>query len=129
MYPVQAVKTLALFTSIFAIGLTFGVIGPTLLDLRIQVSRDLSETSTALPARAAGYAIGSFIMGFVYDRLNIMLFTTVSMGCATVLTALIPHMHIFYWMLAVFFLNGVCLGSFEAACNMMLLHIWGKGWY
>ena len=61
LYPMRLVKTLTIYCCMLSIGLSFGVIGPTLLDLRTQVSRGLTEVSVALPARAGGYAIGSFL--------------------------------------------------------------------
>ena len=126
LYPERFVKTIALWTSILAIGLSFGVIGPTLLDLKTQVSRELGEVSSVLPARAGGYALGSIVMGILYDKINILFFGAISMGFATVLTALLPHMSDLYWLLSLFFLNGCFLGAFEAASSMLLLHIWGK---
>jgi hypothetical protein len=61
LHPSRAFKTLVLCFSMFTIALTYSVIGPTLLDLKTQVSRGLEEVSIALPARAGGYAIGSLI--------------------------------------------------------------------
>lgn len=60
-YPHRFLETCALFTSFIALGLSLGVVGPTLLDLQTQVQRDLNEVATALPARAGGYALGSFV--------------------------------------------------------------------
>src|SRR5258708_5627266 len=96
LYPERFVKTVALWTSILAIGMSFGVIGPTLLDLKTQVSRELGEVSSVLPARAGGYALGSIIMGILYDKINVLFFGAISMGFATVLTALLPHMSDLY---------------------------------
>jgi len=102
------------------------MIGPTLLDLRTQVSCDLTEVSTALPARAGGYALGSFIMGFIYDKINVQLFGVFATGISTFLTALMPHLPDLYALLCCFFVNGILLGAFEAAANAFLLHMWGK---
>jgi MFS family permease len=118
---------MTLYTSILAMGLGSGILGPTLLDLRTQVSRDLNEASLTLPARAVGFGLGSFLMGLTYERFNIMLFGAISMALATVTTALIPHILDLYTLLSVFLVNGVFLGSFEAGSNMLLLHLWGKG--
>ena len=64
LYPMRFVKTLVIYLAMGAIGLSYGVIGPTLLDLKTQVSRELTEVSASLPARAGGYAAGSFLSKF-----------------------------------------------------------------
>ena len=61
LYPMRFFKTLCVYFSMMAIGLSYGVIGPTLLDLQTLVGCSLDEASLSLPARAGGYAIGSFI--------------------------------------------------------------------
>ena len=71
LYPMRFVKTLAIYFAMSAIGLSYGVIGPTLLDLKTQVSKELTEVSISLPARAGGYAAGSFLSKFsVYIMLS-----------------------------------------------------------
>ena len=61
LYPLRFVKTCALYTALIGVGFSLGVVGPTLLDLKTQVGRGLSDVSYALPARAGGYALGSFV--------------------------------------------------------------------
>lgn len=58
-HRVRFVKTLALYSCYLSIGLSLGIVGPTLLDLRQQVQTGLQQISFALTARAGGYAIGS----------------------------------------------------------------------
>lgn len=54
-------KTLALWSGYLALGMSVGIKGPTLLDLREQVSTSLTGISFALTARAGGYVIGSVL--------------------------------------------------------------------
>jgi hypothetical protein len=61
MYPMRFWKTLCVYFCMMAIGLSYGVIGPTLLDLQTLVNCTLDQASLSLPARAGGYAVGSFI--------------------------------------------------------------------
>ena len=42
-----------------ALGLSLGIVGPTLLDLRQQAQSSITEISYCLTSRAAGYALGS----------------------------------------------------------------------
>ena len=69
LYPMRFVKTLAIYFAMSAIGLSYGILGPTLLDLKTQVSRDLTEVSASLPVRAGGYAAGSFLSKFSVLRI------------------------------------------------------------
>ena len=59
-----------LFTCMLGIGLNYGIIGPSLIDLKTQLSADLASVSVLLPSRAGGYALGSFLMGFLYKKYN-----------------------------------------------------------
>ena len=68
LYPLRFFKTCALYTAFIGIGFSLGVVGPTLLDLKSQVGRGLSEVATALPARAGGYALGSFVSEYTTQR-------------------------------------------------------------
>ena len=61
LYPMRAVKSLALYTCLLTLGMGAAIIGPTLLDLRTQVFRTLTEVSAIMPARSGGYALGSFL--------------------------------------------------------------------
>jgi len=113
-YPLRFFKTCALYTSFITLGFSLGIVGPTLLDIRTQVQRGLSEVATALPARAGGYAVGSFVMGFVYDRVNYLLTASICMLVTAIMTAAMPHIHELYSLLVVFCVNGAFLGFFEA---------------
>jgi len=126
LHPVNFLKTIALFTSIFATAMTFTIIGPTLLDLKTQVNREINEISYVITARSGGYALGSFFMGLVFEKINVELFCSVAMGVACIMTLLIPHMPDLYSLLVVFNLGGLFLGSYETAANSFLLFLWGK---
>lgn len=52
-------KTIFLWTGMLGVGLSLAVVGATLLDLQQQVSADLTTISSLLPARSAGYVLGS----------------------------------------------------------------------
>jgi len=126
LYPIPFVKSLAIYSTLLSLGLTLGIIGPTLLDLRTQVNTDLTQVATVIPARAGGYVAGSFIMGFLYEKVNVMLYSGVATGISCIVTALTPHIKELYPLLSMFFLNGLVLGGFEAASNALMLTMWGK---
>lgn len=60
-YKIRILKSCCLFSCFFLIGLMYGIIGPSLIDLSIQTSSDLTTTSYVLPFRAAGYAVSKLI--------------------------------------------------------------------
>lgn len=61
---IRLLKTLSIWTGTFCIGLSIAVVGATLLDLQQQVATDLTSISYLLPARSAGYVVGSLFREF-----------------------------------------------------------------
>ena len=51
-------------------GLSIGVVGPTLLDLRDIVGATLGEVSFILMVNSIGSLVGCFLTGFLLDRLS-----------------------------------------------------------
>lgn len=125
-HPLRVLKTLCLYSAMISLGFSLAILGPTLLDLKTQVQRPLEDIAISLPVRAGGYAVGSFIMGFVYDKLNMQLTASICMAICAIFTTSMPHIHDLWILLTVFFLNGCFLGFFEAGINMFLIHIWGR---
>ena len=125
-HPLRFIKTCALYTSFIAVGFSLGVVGPTLLDLRTQVQEDIKQVSISLSTRAGGYALGSVVTGLLFKKVNFLLTSSLCLLASSVLTAVTPHIHGLYVLWSVFFMNGIFLGFFEAASNMIVLHIWGK---
>lgn len=63
-HKVRFLKTCVLYVTLTALGLSVGMVGPTLLDLKIALSASnvtLTQVSFVLPGRAGGYAVGSLI--------------------------------------------------------------------
>lgn len=57
----RALKTLVQYAVYGTLGLSLGVIGPTLLDLRQQVRTSLSTIALIMTTRAGGNVIGALI--------------------------------------------------------------------
>jgi hypothetical protein len=55
----KCLKTLLMWSGTLTIGLSMAIVGVTLMDLQQQIHTDLSSISLLLPARSAGYVIGS----------------------------------------------------------------------
>lgn len=60
-HKLRFIKTLCIYVAEIVVGLCSGVVGPTLLDLQLAADTDLDQITYTLPARAGGYAFGSFI--------------------------------------------------------------------
>lgn len=65
-HKIRFLKTCVLLIGYLAQGLFSGVVGPTLLDLRQQVSASLTTIAYALTARAGGHAIGCLISEYFF---------------------------------------------------------------
>ena len=59
-HKIRSLKTAALLSCWLALGMSLGVVGPTLLDLQELTQVKYSSVAYALTARAGGYAVGSF---------------------------------------------------------------------
>ena len=57
----RAFKTCALMLSFISLGLCQSSLGPSMLDLKLAVDGSMSDIAWLMPARMAGYAIGSFL--------------------------------------------------------------------
>lgn len=113
-HKVRFLKSCGLYSCFITIGLSLGIVGPTLIDLMYQVKSDLTTTSLVLPCRAGGYAIGSFVSGLYYNRMNQLLLTIFTMLFSGAVTLAIPFMSDVNVVLALFLLLGLSLGLFEA---------------
>lgn len=54
-------KTVILYYTALAYGMSLSIVGPSLLDLRTQVQSSLTTVTFIMTARAAGIAIGALI--------------------------------------------------------------------
>ena len=59
--------TLAMLSGFMALGVSVGIKGPTLLDLRQQVNASLTGISFALTGRAAGFVVGSVVRELISE--------------------------------------------------------------
>lgn len=56
-HKIRFIKSCGFYANFFLIGLSVGIIGPTLIDLAIQTSTDLTQISLILPFRAGGLVV------------------------------------------------------------------------
>lgn len=58
-HQIRFLKHVGVMSCYLGLGLSLGIVGPTLLDLRQQVQGSITQISFCLTSRAAGYALGS----------------------------------------------------------------------
>jgi len=58
-HPIRFLKTVALYYALISLGLSVGMVGPTLLDLGLATNEPFKRINFVLPGRALGYTIGS----------------------------------------------------------------------
>lgn len=63
---INAFKTGAFMLSFVALGFYEGMVGPSLLDLKLAVGRNLSDVVWVIPASMVGYIVGAFLSMFMW---------------------------------------------------------------
>ncbi|XP_041366652.1 sodium-dependent glucose transporter 1-like [Gigantopelta aegis] len=122
----KVLHTMWIFWSFVMLGFIMGQRGPSFLDLLIITNTDLKRGSAFFTGQAVGYLVGSFLMGVVYDKLTkslLMFFSVFFMG---VTVGIIPFCSPYVLMIAMCFLNAVCLGGVDTGGNAELFRIWGS---
>ena len=144
-HRIRSLKTAVMLSCWLALGMSLGVVGPTLLDLQELVQTDTGSIAFALTARSGGYALGSFLsrysysffplisdvlsiptVGVIYERINFLAGTGVAYILAACLTLSFGFLRSLWSLLLAFTLNGACLGFVEAGSNVFILHLWGR---
>lgn len=125
-HRMRFIKTLALYASFIANGLILGVMGPTMMDLQVLTGTGIDKVSYSLTSRAGGFALGSFLTGIFYYKVNVQLATSISLAGTALLVASIPFYQNIYFLIAAFFVIGIMTGFIDSCVNVFLIHVWGK---
>lgn len=113
-HPVRFVKNCGLFSCFLTIGLSLGVVGPTLLDFASKTKSDLKLVALILPFRAGGYAAGSFVSGLLYNKIDVQVLGVIVMAISGAFTIAIPFITDIWVLLSAFLVVGTNLGLFSA---------------
>lgn len=112
--------TIAYFAAFVFLGLTTGLLGPTLPSLADQTQVGVSAISYVFAARSAGYLFGSVLSGKLFDRspgnpvLAAMLFTM------SVMMALVPVAPRLWLLLITMFILGAAESGLDVGANTLL---------
>lgn len=123
---IKLVKTAALCYAFLVLGISATIVGPTLLDLKQQLSASLTTVSYIVTVRAVGFASGSVFSGFMDMRVNFLLSTCTAFFCSSACTLSVPFWTAIWQLLPIVFFDGFCLGFFETSGNVFMLFMWGK---
>lgn len=126
-HPTRFINTLGLFIVFISHGLLLGLMGPTMLDLQISCNTEESKVAYILTGRAGGYAIGGFVSAFIYSRINVPVSIAIGTLISSGIIFSIPFIRSVYLLVSTFFVLGINMGIFEAAINVFLIDLWGKG--
>jgi len=117
--------TLGLYAAVGAIGISYAMLGPTLLDLTERLECSQSLAALLFSARAGGYLLGSTIGGPMVDKspnpARLLFFGTAGSAVGAASVPFIRHLTLAYTSQA---LQGVCMGLLDTGGNVLMLTVW-----
>jgi FHS family Na+ dependent glucose MFS transporter 1 len=123
--PEKRAATIGYFSSSIVFGLVSAAIGPTLPGLAENVRTSLSLISLIFTAQAGGYLLGSLMGGRLFDHLSGNRLIATILFAVAALTFFIPVVHLYWLLIAIFFLIGFMLGSLEVGSNTLMVWLHG----
>jgi fucose permease len=115
------------FVSFLIVGMAFGVLGPALTDLREQSGADIGEIGILFVGMSAGYLVGSFTGGWLFDRFNGHRVLAGSLVLLGIGLALVPAVAELGALFATFVLIGFGGAICDVGCNTLLMWELGAG--
>jgi len=126
-YPWHLLRRTVLLLNVFLVfGVSVGIIGPTLLDLKDLVGATIGEISFILMLSSIGSLVGCFFTGFLLDKLPnykylVLAGTVMCMSCPL---AAYPYCTDLVSIYTCAFLSGFGSGNVDTAGNVIILNIW-----
>jgi MFS transporter, FHS family, Na+ dependent glucose transporter 1 len=123
--PSRAAQTFAYYGVFVAMGLLLCVLGPTLPGLARHTGASLGDASLLFMARSAGFLLGSFFVGRVYDRRAGHPVMAAAAGVMTLIIVLLPLMDSLAPLVALTVLQGLTGSALNVGSNTLL--VWAHG--
>lgn len=114
-------KTFIYFFSFMAMGMSAGLVGPTMSVLSTKFNNGIVAISLIIVVKPLGAIIGSIIAGNAYDKFNghiVFGIALITIALGIFLTPLLPSL---YLVVAIFFVIGACEGSGHVGGNALLI--------
>jgi fucose permease len=115
------------FANFLIVGMAFGVLGPALTDLREQSGADIGDIGILFVGMSAGYLVGSFAGGRVFDRFGGHRVLAGSLVLFGIGLALVPAFAELGALFATFVLIGFGGAICDVGCNTLLMWELGAG--
>eukprot|EP00439_Symbiodinium_sp_Y106_P044529 s192_g5.t1 len=117
--------TLGLYAAVGAIGISYAMLGPTLLDLTERLECSQSLAALLFSARAGGYLLGSTIGGPMVDKspnpARLLFFGTAGSAVGAASVPFIRHLTLAYTSQA---LQGAPRSVLDTGGNVLMLTVW-----
>jgi fucose permease len=115
------------FVNFLIVGTAFGVLGPALTDLREQSGVDIGDIGILFVGMSAGYLVGSFTGGRLFDRFNGHRVLAGSLVLLGIGLAVVPAFAELGALFATFVLIGFGGAICDVGCNTLLMWKLGAG--
>jgi fucose permease len=120
---VRLTQSAAYFAAFVALGMFSAVLGPTLPGLAANTRTDLSRISILFAARSAGYMMGSFLGGRLYDRLPGHRVIAIGLGLMALVLFAAPTVPLLAVLAIVLLLGGFAQGTVDVGGNTLLVWV------
>ncbi len=117
--------TAAYYSAFITLGLTTGVIGPTLPSLAEHTGSRIDEISIIFVASSFGYLLGSLLGGRAYDRLPGHRLVAAMLALIALVLVLVPVVPLLWVLVVVMFFLGTFQGAMDVGCNSLLMWVHG----
>ncbi|HMD88018.1 MAG TPA: MFS transporter [Anaerolineaceae bacterium] len=118
-------RTFAYYSIFLCLGMSAGIVGPTLPSLAAQTGSPLASMGLLFMVGSAAYTIGVVVAGRVFDRLRGHPVLGIVQLCEAVIFFLIPFVPWFWLLLGLFCVRGIAESFILTGSNTML--IWTHG--
>ncbi|XP_077995473.1 sodium-dependent glucose transporter 1A-like [Glandiceps talaboti] len=122
----RKVKTILLYLAYFGLGACVSIVGPSLMDLQLQLRTSLETTTFIFTARSTGHLFGSVVGGACLDRIENHLVLALSLFGAGICGLFVAWCDYFYFIVIVIAAWGFFTGSLETGVNVVCVDSWGK---
>ena len=115
------------WASFLIVGLSLSILGPALTDLRERSGADIGAIGVLFVGQAAGYVVGSFVGGRLYDRFHGHRVYAGSLAAIGAGLLLVPAFSGLPALFATFLLIGVGASTADVGANALLMWELGAG--
>ncbi|OJX40821.1 MAG: hypothetical protein BGO78_10855 [Chloroflexi bacterium 44-23] len=127
-YSVPSKKRISIlyFWSFVTLGLTTGLLGPSLPSFASNTGSTLRQLSNLFLLSSLGYMLGSFGVGLYVNKVKGHLVLALSLTFIALFVALLPIIKSLWLLVAIFFLLGIAQSHLDVAENMLLIWLHGS---